>query len=44
MVVIVASIVTLSLNIILFRNEFKEVIKIFKNILKRNKKATNANA
>ena len=41
---IVASIVTLSLNYIFFRNEFKEVIKMFKNILKGNKKAIYANA
>jgi len=38
MVVIVASIVTLSMNYIIFRKEFKEVINIFKGIIKRNRR------
>ncbi len=38
MVAITASIITLSLNFIFFKNEFKEVVKIIKNILKRGKR------
>jgi hypothetical protein len=38
MVGCVASIVTLVLNYILYKKEFKEVIKIFKGIFRRKRK------
>ena len=37
-VVCVASIVTLGMNYIIFRKEFKEVINIFKNMFRRKRR------